>query len=482
MSQSPQPSSITAVSTDGVPSASIDRSCRWPVLGLYYGAAVWLVLSAVAYLAASMSFHAPAMFADCAWMSYGRVAPVANNLLIYGFCIPAGWAAALWMIARLGRTTLAHGALLLIGTKVWNIGVFVGTIGIFVGDSSGFESLEFPPYAAWLLVLASLLIGISGLNTLRCRVAREMHPAQWFAGLSVLWFPWIYITAVLLLQVWPVRGMAQGAVHWWFLAQQQVVLPGLFGVAALFYFLPVLKQQPLPSRQLALFTLGTLIFCGGWVGVPLSAPVPSWMSVLSRIMSVCLVVPLLALALNVWPLHLNIKGGEARYFRFGFRALLCWMAIILIINGTGLWRMTAFTLVQPGLFQLWMQGFSVMISLGAAYYILPRVAGSPLPFPILAKAHFAIVAAGIFLVVIPFVVGGFLQGGKLANANLAFADMAAAVLMPIRVASMGQLLLILGHLLLGVNVVGLILHQVRKQVKAFNNEPVDLPGAAEGRA
>jgi cytochrome c oxidase cbb3-type subunit 1 len=480
MSQSPQPASPSAEPSPAA-TGSIDASCRWPLLGLYYGAAGWLVVSAVAYLLASMSFHAPAMFADCAYSSYGRMAPLANNLLIYGFCIPAGWAACLWMLARLGKTRLVHGWFVIIGTKLWNLGVLLGAIGILIGDGSGYEFLEFPLYAAWPMLVASLLVGISGLNTLRARADVELHPAQWFAGLGVLWFPWIYITAMLLLQLWPVRGMAQGAVHAWFLAQQQVVLTGLFGVAALFYFLPTIKQQPLPSRQLALFTLITLICFGGWAGVPLTAPVPAWMSVLSRIMSVCLVVPVLALVLNVWPLHLRVQGDEARYFRFGFRALLCWMTLVLILNGTGVWRVAAFTLVHPGLFQLLMQGCGTMLLLGAAYYILPRIAGRPLVYPALARLHFAIAAAGVFLVVIPFVVGGFQQGTKLADAEVVFTDVAAATLMPIRVASMGQLLFIVGHLLLSVNVVALIWQVVRGMAKAFDNQPAALAGA-EGRA
>jgi cbb3-type cytochrome oxidase subunit 1 len=309
-----------------------------------------------------------------------------------------------------------------------------------------------------------------------------MHPVQWFAGLSMLWFPWIYLTAAMFLQVWPVRGMAQGAVHWWFLAQLQVVLLGLFGVASLFYFLPAFKRQPLSSRQLALFALVGLIFCGGWVGVPVVAPVPAWISVLSRILGVCLVVPVLAIILNLWPLKIQGSVVEARYFRFGFRALLCWMALLLVINGTDLWRTVEFTLVQPALFQLMMQGFSVMIALGAAYYILPRIAGVPLAFPGFVKAHFALTAAGVLLVVLPFLVGGFLQGGKLVDPNVSFVDVAAGTLMPIRVASMGQLLLIGGHLLLGVNVIALMLRLARKQVKAFSNAPVQLADVVEGGA
>ena len=68
-----------AQSTGAVSASDIDTSCRWPLLALYGGAAVWLLVSAVAALLASLSFHAPAMFADCEYSSYGRMAPVAKR-------------------------------------------------------------------------------------------------------------------------------------------------------------------------------------------------------------------------------------------------------------------------------------------------------------------------------------------------------------------------------------------------------------------
>jgi cytochrome c oxidase cbb3-type subunit 1 len=77
-----------------------------------------------------------------------------------------------------------------------------------------------------------------------------------------------------------------------------------------------------------------------------------------------------------------------------------------------------------------------MASLGAAYYILPRIAGKELPFPRLARAHFWLMSAGVLLVVVPFLVGGMRQASALADANIPFMEVADGTLMPIRVASM----------------------------------------------
>lgn len=486
MSPLSQPSTPATGPTGGASTASVDASCRWPLLGLYYGAAFWLVFAAVASLLASMSFHSPTMFADCAWFSYGRMAPVAKNALLYGFCIPAGWAAALWMLGRLGNTPLQFGSFVMIGGKLWNIGVFVGLFGILSGDATGFASMQFPMYAACLLLPASLLIGISGLGTLRNRAVEDMYPSQWFAGLSMLWFPWIFATAVAFLLVWPVRGMAQAAVHWWFVGQLQVVLFGLLGLGILFYFLPLLKKQPLPSRHLAVFTLITFVFIGGWVGVPPQGPTPAWMGALSKVMSVGLIVPALALALVLWPLTTVPKSWwnnfNLLYFSAGLRCFLIWLLLLAVLRVGGLSEKLAFTLVQPALFQLLIQGFMVLTALGAAYYILPRVAGVPLLFPSFARFHFIMAALGVALIVVPFLVGGVRQGAQLADAQIPFTEIALGTLMPIRMASTGELLLILGHSLLAINLVGIIVRLGWVQVKHFDNAPAPLTGATEGKA
>jgi cytochrome c oxidase cbb3-type subunit 1 len=444
-----------------------------------------LVLSALAALVASMSFHAPALFADSAWLSYGRMAPVANHLLLYGFCLPAGWAAALWILARLGQCPLAHTGLVNIGSRLWHLGVLVGIVGIWRGDSSGFEHFEFPLYAGWLLLVGSMLVGVAGWSTLRQRTVPELHPAQWFAGLGVLWFPWVYVTAMGLLQVWPVRGMAQGAVHWWALAQLHVVLLGLLGIATWFHLVPALQRQPLPSRHLALFALVTLIFCGGWTGVPLSAPAPAWMPALSRVLSLFLVLPLLAVLLNLR--SQRSSGGAVRevasgFLRLGLVAWGLWTVLVVLAHGTAMGERLAFTLAQLALFQLLVQGVAAMTLLGAAYYILPRITGAPLPFPVLARIQFWLVAAGVLLVVVPLLVGGFQQGARLADAKLPFVEVAAGTLMPIRMASLGQLLLVGGHLALGVNLLALVLGLMRAQLKAIVDQPGSLSSPAEGRA
>ena len=77
-----------------------------PLLALFGGAALWLVVGSVLALIASIKFHAPDFLADCPWLTYGRVQPAADDALLYGFCLPAGLGVMLWIFARLSQTPL----------------------------------------------------------------------------------------------------------------------------------------------------------------------------------------------------------------------------------------------------------------------------------------------------------------------------------------------------------------------------------------
>ena len=81
-------------------------------------------------------------------LSYGRVFPASQFLLVYGFCIPAGLGVGLWLLARLGRVELANPLLVTIGGKLWHLGVLVGLIAILAGEATGHEWLEMPRYAS----------------------------------------------------------------------------------------------------------------------------------------------------------------------------------------------------------------------------------------------------------------------------------------------------------------------------------------------
>src|SRR5690349_14348810 len=85
--------------------AQIDASCRVLLIPIL-SALVWLLIGSVFMLITSVKLHSPAVLANCAWLTYGHTRPIANDAFVYGFASQAGLAIALWILCRLGRTTL----------------------------------------------------------------------------------------------------------------------------------------------------------------------------------------------------------------------------------------------------------------------------------------------------------------------------------------------------------------------------------------
>lgn len=441
----------------------IDASCRVPLLALFGGAALWLVLGLLLGLAAAMSFHKPDLFANCACLTYGRAQAAANDLLLYGFVIPAALGVILWIFARLGQAPLALPIVPVAAANIWHLGVLIGTVAILLGHSTGYAWLEYPRPAAVLLFAAFLLMGVSAVATMGFRAAREMYPSHWFLFAALLWFAWTYSTANLfLLSGHPPRGVVQAIIGWWFANNTIFVTLGLVGVGIAFYFLPKFAGKPLASFGYALFGFLTLIFFGSWCGIPQSAPVPAWLPTVSTYAAVLSILPVLAIAIVSWKTvrgtGFNLSGRPCCFIKFG---AVSFILSALFYIGEFCPRhslVTDFTWYNFGVTQWQLLGFVGIILVGAIYEILPRAMERELALPALAKFSFYLFAIGVLLYVVPLLFGGARQGAMLRDANIPIARVNETALMFFRISTTGQFIILLGSLCLLLNVFVMIIH------------------------
>ena len=438
-------------------SNSIDASCRVPLLVLFGGAALWLVLGLTLGLAALLSFHKPDMFADCSFLTFGRAQAAANDLLLYGFVIPAALGVMLWIFSRLSQAPLALPIVPVVAANLWHVGVLVGTVAILIGESTGHPWLEYPRAATVLLFAAFMLIAVTAVATFGARLNRELYPSHWFLFAALLWFAWSYSTANLfLVSNHPPRGVVQAVIGWWLANNLLFVWLALAGIGIAFYFLPKIASQPLASSGYALFGFLTLVFFGTWCGIPQSAPVPAWLPTVSSFGALLSVIPVIALGVvakkTVCGAKIACYGGPFCFFRFGVFSFVA-SSLLYISEFCPLYnRVLDFTWFNFGVTQWQLLGFAMMILVGAIYEILPRVMAKELPLPKLAKANFFLLAGGTLLFVIPLLIGGLEQGMKLRNANIPFVDASAVALKFLRISTTGQLLVLLGSLSLLLNV------------------------------
>jgi len=431
-----------------VSNQQIDASCRVPLLVLFGGAALWLVVGLVLALIASIKFHAPDFLADCPLLTYGRVQPAANDLVLYGFAIPAALGVMLWIFARLSQVELVLPMVPVVAANLWHVGVLLGFVGILLGNSTGFLWLEFPRPATPLLFAGFVLIAVSAAATFGQRQDRTLYPSHWFLLAALLWFPWIYSSANLFLIGFPVRGVAQSVIDWWYTNNLLFVWLALVGLGIAFYFLPKLGGRPLESRFYALFAFWTLILFGTWLGIPQGAPVPAWLPAFSSVASALLIIPLLCVGIIFWKTTSGVipacKGGSYCQVKFGTVAFLLSGFLVMIAGCPRIAHLTEFTWFEQGQVLWQIFGFFAIVVLGAIYHVLPRVMGFDLPFPKFVRLQHWLFMGGAVLLLVSLLASGIQQGMH----DYAF----AAYLPALRFSTLGLFALLVGSCLFAANV------------------------------
>lgn len=437
-------------------SSAVDASCRVPLLPLLGGAALWLIVGLVLAIVASLNFHKPELFGNCAYLTYGRVLPAANDAIVYGFAIPGALGVILWIFARLSDRELELPLVPIVAANIWHFGVFIGLIAILAGDSTGFAWLEFPRAASILLFTAFLLIAVSAFATFGARRERALQPAHWFLLASLLWFPWIYSTANLFLVAWPVRGVTQAVIDWWFSNNLLFVWMGLVGLGIAFYILPTIAGRSLQKRDFALFSFWTFILFAPWCGMPQTAPIPAWLPAASTVASVLVVVPLIGITVvfvkTVCGANVECKGGPFCYAKFGTVAFVLATLMLISLGCPHFGRLFGMTWYAPAQTYLQIFGFFAIVICGAIYELLPRIMGFELPFSKFVRVQHWFFMGGLVLLVLPLAIGGIEQGLKMQDPTISFSEVRKATLVPLQVSTLGLLLLLLGSLMLAVNI------------------------------
>jgi cytochrome c oxidase cbb3-type subunit I len=482
------PQGGTATAADLV-DAEIDLSCRIPLLVLFGAAAFWLVFSSLLGLLASMKFHVPTFLADVSWLTYGRMRPTANDSFLYGFLIPSGLGVALWILARLGRTRLAQPLLLTVGVGVWNLGVLLGVVGILIGDGTGYEWFDMPRYAALFLFLGYLIIAVLGLITFHLRERRSLAVSQWFLLAAIFWFPWVFSTATMLLLVWPVRGVTQAVVAWWYVGNIFWLWLTLIGLGTLFFFLPRFARREVANYTMAAFSFWILLIFASWIGVPNSAPVPAALPAASTVGSVFMGFAVMTLLLNLYQtlgrwsvLKENIM---LRFAGIALLSFVCAVALNVIGSISQVADYTDLTSYPLGLKFLQSYGFTSLILFGAIYHIVPQLLDIALADGViaasvarLARLNLWLAILGLIFTAVPFVIGGVIQGTLLNNSKIPFDTVLKTNLMVIRTTTIGDLLIFAANLMFMLGLGRLVTQFYKaRAAAAYAEATAIIPGA-----
>ncbi|MBI2496704.1 MAG: cbb3-type cytochrome c oxidase subunit I [Opitutae bacterium] len=428
------------------------------MLAFYASALFWLILGGALELAAAIQLHTPAFLATCEWFTHGRLAPAAQNALVYGWGFNAAFGFGLWLMARLSATTLRHGGWLFVAAKFWNVGVFLGVAGILAGYSTSFELLEMPRFVTFLLLAAYALVGVWAVTTFSIRNTENVFASQWYLFGAAFWFPWLYAIAQVMLFHAPVRGVLQPVVHAWY-------VQGLYGLwfvpvalAAGYYLLPKILGRPIAHYYLAPLAFWWLAVASAFAGGSrlIGAPVPVWIPTLGTVANFMLVVPVVLIALNLFG---TLSGRYAALsgsmtLRFTFVSLLGFVvasALNLAFSLRGFAETAQFTLLA-GL-RDWLVFYACFSTamFGAAYFILPRLTLREWRSPALVKIHLGATVLGVGLLTVGLAWAGWHQGRLLNDPAVPFTAVSQAMISWFAFRTGGLALLLTGHLAFLIN-------------------------------
>lgn len=444
---------------------AIDRSTSLPVLVYFASSIFWLLAGTVFAMISSIKMHAVWFLSSWEWLTFGRVRPVHQNIVAYGWASMAGIGTAIWLMARLSRSELLHAKWLVGSAVLWNLGVLLGTIAVLSGYNHGIEYLEFPAFVPPILASALILVSVWSLVVFHNRREPHVYVSQWYLFAAMIWFPWIYTAVNLLLVIYPIAGVAQGSITWWYGHNILGVWFTPIGLATIYYVLPKILGRPIYSYYLGVIGFWSLALFYNWNGAHhlIGGPLPEWLITVSIVASVMMVIPVGAVGINH---HMTMrKHFKALKFSPSLRFIVFGGFAYTAVSLEGVLEAfrdvnlpTHFTHFVIAHAHLGLYGFYTMTMFGAMYYIMPRLTGWEWGSPRLISLHFWFCAIGILLMVVPLSYGGLLQGWSMLNPKIPFIDVVRRTANWMIIRSISGVLLTIGHILFTILFVRNLLH------------------------
>jgi len=243
---------------------------------------------------------------------------------------------------------------------------------------------------------------------------------------AAVWFPWIFLTANLLINRGssPVMGAGIDA---WYITNLIYFWMAPIALAVAYYIVPKIAARPIYSHPLAQGGFWLLVFLAGWTGFSryMGGPFPAWMPAVSGAASIFI---LLAIGLAVFNLMKTLEGCSKlweyspalRFTVFGMLMLVTYAVLAAMSSTFVFGKHLQFSHFVVGLDTLAFYGFFSMTIFGAIYFIVPRVTGAEWPSGKKIRTHFWFSVYGILTLVVTMLVGGIAQGGNIAEWDQAF--------------------------------------------------------------
>jgi cytochrome c oxidase cbb3-type subunit 1 len=384
----------------------------WGLVGMSVG--VWI--------AAQLAF--PTLAEGIPWLSYGRLRPLHTNAVIFAFGGSALLATSYYVVQRTCHTRLFSDGLALFTFWGYQAVIVLAAITLPLGITSTHEYAELAWPIDLLLAVVWIAYAIVFFGTLMRRRVEHIYVANWFYGAFILTVALLHIvrSAAIPVGMWDSVGLFAGVqdamVQWWYghNAVGFFLTAGFLGM--MYYFIPKQAERPVYSYRLSIVHFWALIFTYMWAGphhLHYTA-LPDWTQSIGMVFSLILLAPSWGGMINgimtlsgAWHKLRNdpiLKFLIVSVSFYGMSTFEGPMMGIKTVNALSHYTDWTIGHVHSGAL-----GWVGFITMGAIYYLIPRMAGKTQMHSVKAiELHFWIATIGIVLYIAAMWISGVMQG------------------------------------------------------------------------
>ncbi|MEK6551453.1 MAG: cytochrome-c oxidase, cbb3-type subunit I [Pseudomonadota bacterium] len=384
---------------------------------------VWGIVGMLVGVVIAAQLAWPQLNFDIPWLTYGRLRPLHTNAVIFAFGGCALFATSYYVVQRTCHTALFAPGLAKFTFWGWQAVIVAAAITLPLGITSSKEyaELEWPLDIAITVVWVSYAIVFFG--TLVKRKVAHIYVANWFFGAFILTVALLHVFNSLALPVSMTKsysiyaGVQDAMVQWWYghNAVGFFLTAGFLGI--MYYFIPKQAERPVYSYRLSVVHFWALIFTYIWAGphhLHYTA-LPDWTQSLGMVFSLILLAPSWGGMIN----GIMTLSGAWQKLRtdpilkflivsvsfYGMSTFEGPMMSIKTVNALSHYTDWTIGHVHSGAL-----GWVGMVSIGAIYFLLPRLYGTKIHSHALVETHFWIATIGIVLYITAMWIAGVMQG------------------------------------------------------------------------
>lgn len=383
----------------------------WGIVGMLVG--IWI--------AAELAW--PALNFDIPYITFSRLRPLHTNAMIFAFGGCALFATSYYVVQRTCHVRLFSDKLAAFTFWGWQAIIVSVAISYPLGItvSKEYAEMEWPIAIAIAIVWVAYAIVFFG--TLIKRRVSHIYVANWFYGAFILTIAVLHIVNHLSVPVswtksYPIyAGVQDAMVEWWYghNAVGFFLTAGFLGI--MYYFIPKQAERPVYSYRLSVVHFWALAFTYIWAGphhLEYTA-LPDWTQSLGMVFSLILLAPSWGGMIN------GIMTLSGAWEKLRTDPILKFLIVAVSFYGMSTFEgpmMAIKTVNALSHYTDWVighvhsgaMGWVGMISIGALYFLIPRLFGRQIYSSKLIEAHFWIATIGIVLYISSMWIAGVMQG------------------------------------------------------------------------